>query len=37
MAISSVNMVRCVSPAGFHNMAYKEWGDPKNPNVLFFG
>ena len=26
--------VQCLSPAGLHTMAYKEWGDPLNPNVL---
>lgn len=26
--------VQCVSPRGLHNMAYKEWGDPRNPRVL---
>ena len=26
--------VQCLSPAGLHRMAYKEWGDPKNQNVL---
>ena len=26
--------VRCLSPAGFHNMAYVEWGDVANPRVL---
>lgn len=26
--------VRCLSPAGFHEMAYVEWGNPTNPNVL---
>jgi pimeloyl-ACP methyl ester carboxylesterase len=26
--------VQCLSPAGLHDMAYKEWGDPGNPNVL---
>jgi pimeloyl-ACP methyl ester carboxylesterase len=26
--------VQCLSPAGFHDMAYVEWGDPQNPNVL---
>lgn len=26
--------VQCLSPAGLHTMAYKEWGDPDNPNVL---
>lgn len=24
----------CLSPAGFHRMAYVEWGDPANPRVL---
>jgi pimeloyl-ACP methyl ester carboxylesterase len=26
--------VQCLSPAGLHTMSYKEWGDPRNPNVL---
>jgi pimeloyl-ACP methyl ester carboxylesterase len=26
--------VQCSSPAGLHRMAYKEWGDPANPDVL---
>jgi pimeloyl-ACP methyl ester carboxylesterase len=26
--------VQCLSPAGLHRMAYKEWGDPENRNVL---
>jgi pimeloyl-ACP methyl ester carboxylesterase len=26
--------VKCMSPAGFHRMAYAEWGDPDNPRVL---
>lgn len=26
--------VQCLSPAGFHRMAYVEWGDPRNPRVL---
>ncbi|NEX61873.1 alpha/beta fold hydrolase [Noviherbaspirillum galbum] len=26
--------VQCLSPAGLHRMAYKEWGDPDNPRVL---
>ncbi len=26
--------VRCLSPAGFHDMAYVEWGDPRNARVL---
>lgn len=26
--------VQCLSPAGFHDMAYVEWGDARNPKVL---
>lgn len=26
--------VKCLSAAGFHHMAYVEWGDPGNPKVL---
>lgn len=26
--------VQCVSPAGLHRMAYREWGDPRNRDVL---
>ena len=26
--------VQCLSEAGFHTMAYVEWGDPQNPRVL---
>ena len=26
--------VQCLSPAGLHQMAYREWGDPANPEVL---
>ncbi len=26
--------VQCLSPAGFHRMAYAAWGDPANPRVL---
>ena len=26
--------VQCISPAGLHRVAYKEWGDPANRNVL---
>lgn len=26
--------VKCLSSAGFHHMAYVEWGDPGNPKVL---
>ncbi len=29
-----IKMVPCLSPAGLHSMAYKEWGDPSNPKVL---
>jgi pimeloyl-ACP methyl ester carboxylesterase len=29
-----IKMVQCLSPAGLHFMAYKEWGDPANPRVL---
>jgi pimeloyl-ACP methyl ester carboxylesterase len=28
------NRVQCLSPAGFHDMAYVEWGDPANRRVL---
>jgi pimeloyl-ACP methyl ester carboxylesterase len=26
--------VNCMTPEGFHRMAYTEWGDPANPRVL---
>ncbi len=26
--------VQCITPAGLHRMAYREWGDPDNPRVL---
>ncbi len=26
--------IHCLSPVGFHQMAYVEWGDPANPRVL---
>lgn len=26
--------VQCISPAGLHRMAYREWGEPDNPRVL---
>lgn len=29
-----IKMVQCLSPAGLHAMAYKEWGDPRNSRVL---
>ena len=31
---AQIKMVQCLSPAGLHAMAYKEWGDPHNPQVL---
>jgi pimeloyl-ACP methyl ester carboxylesterase len=31
---SRQRFVRCASPRGLHRMAYLEWGDPANPNVL---
>ncbi len=34
MTQPQMNSVQCLSPAGLHRMAYKEWGDPANPNVL---
>ena len=34
MAPHQFKKVQCLSPAGLHYMAYKEWGDPHNPNVL---
>ncbi len=34
MSPFQIKTVQCLSPAGLHNMAYKEWGDPKNPTVL---
>ena len=29
-----IKVVQCLSPAGLHSMAYKQWGDPSNPRVL---
>lgn len=29
-----LDVVTCVSPMGFHRMAYWEWGDPSNRDVL---
>jgi pimeloyl-ACP methyl ester carboxylesterase len=29
-----IKSVQCISPSGLHKMAYKQWGDPENPNVL---
>ncbi|MFZ1181022.1 MAG: alpha/beta hydrolase [Herbaspirillum sp.] len=34
MTHAVLKTVQCISPAGLHSMAYKEWGDPRNPNVL---
>jgi pimeloyl-ACP methyl ester carboxylesterase len=34
MIEAQIKTVQCLSPAGLHTMAYKEWGDPDNPNVL---
>ena len=31
---SSTHFVQCASTSGLHQMAYHEWGDPDNPNVL---
>ncbi|TWI67567.1 pimeloyl-ACP methyl ester carboxylesterase [Pseudoduganella lurida] len=31
---AAIRSVQCISPAGLHTMAYKEWGAPDNPNVL---
>jgi pimeloyl-ACP methyl ester carboxylesterase len=34
MIEAAIRSVQCISPAGLHTMAYKEWGDPANPKVL---
>lgn len=34
MTQPQIKSVQCLSPAGLHKMAYKEWGDPANPKVL---
>lgn len=34
MTQAVVKTVQCISPAGLHSMAYQEWGDARNPNVL---
>ena len=34
MTQALIKTVQCLSPAGLHHMAYKEWGDPANPRVL---
>lgn len=33
-AQARIKSVQCVSPEGLHRMAYKEWGDVDNPNVI---
>ena len=34
MTAARMKSVQCISPAGLHRMAYKEWGDPANTKVL---
>ncbi len=34
MISPKIRNVQCLSPAGLHSMAYKEWGDPRNSHVL---
>lgn len=34
MTPAHIKTVQCLSPAGLHRMAYKEWGNASNPNVL---
>jgi pimeloyl-ACP methyl ester carboxylesterase len=34
MEVMRQRRVQCLSPTGFHDMAYVEWGDPDNPRVL---
>ncbi|MFS2024764.1 alpha/beta fold hydrolase [Massilia sp. CT11-137] len=34
MSEPKLKSVLCSSPVGLHRMAYKEWGDPANTNVL---
>ncbi len=29
-----LNVVTCASPAGVHRMAYHEWGNPDNPDIV---
>jgi len=33
-AIPRRSSVKCITPSGFHRMAYVEWGDAANPRVL---
>ncbi|MDQ1920608.1 alpha/beta fold hydrolase [Massilia pseudoviolaceinigra] len=34
MIEARIKSVQCISPAGLHQMSYKEWGDEANPHVL---
>jgi pimeloyl-ACP methyl ester carboxylesterase len=34
MTEARLHTVQCLSPAGLHNVSYKEWGDPANLDVL---
>lgn len=34
MSAPRVESIACTGPAGIHRMAYYEWGDPDNPDVL---
>lgn len=34
MTQAQIKSVQCLSPVGLHQMAYKEWGNASNPNVL---
>lgn len=34
MTQARIKFVQCMSPSGLHRMAYKEWGDPQNRQVL---
>lgn len=34
MARLHTRKLQCISPAGLHHMAYKEWGEADNPDVL---
>ena len=34
MAEASIKSVQCSSPAGLHQMSYKQWGDERNPRIL---
>lgn len=34
MLEAKIKSVQCISPSGLHQMAYKEWGEADNPDVL---